>query len=423
MGAGFASQLVPGVERHSMGGAMMPDLGRRRSGGAHVSALLWATGLLLSVPYAAAGQAPVTPAPLPPPLQATLATWLSSNGRTPEAYVTSLFRDHDVVFLGEQHRVKHDALLVQNLVPPLYQAGVHVLAIEFARREDQPLVDSLLGRKKWDEALAREIVFRHFVFWGYREYVDLFKSAWTLNQRLAKGAPQFRILGINDSPDWSIVKTEADRESPEIMKRVWRGGGENLWAAVILDAARSGEKVLVYCGIHHAFTQYRQPVVVDGKFLHFDRALRAGNHVFNAIGKRAITVYLHAPWNGYDGYDSAMRHPADGIIDSLMEGIGPHPVGFDLIRGPLGELQVKDAVYRHGYDDFRLKTFCDGWIYTKPISSYEGVTPIPRWINDDNLERARLQSPNPAFRTASVQRFNGAIARDADIPSRWGFLR
>lgn len=204
---------------------------------------------------------------------------------------------------------------------------------------------------------------------------------------------------------------------------MWRGGGESLWAAVILDAARSGEKVLVYCGIHHAFTEYRQPIVVDGKFLHFDRELRAGNHVFNAIGKRAITVYLHAPWNGYDGYDSAMRHPADGIIDALMQSVGPHPVGFDLGTGPLGQFQVKDAVYRHGYDDFRLRTVCDGWIYTEPISSYEGVTPVPGWINDDNLERARRQSPNPAFRAASVQSFNEAIAQDADIASRWGFLR
>jgi hypothetical protein len=396
---------------------------RQCSGQSLVSALLCAAGLLFGAPHTSAGQTPVSPRPLPPPLQATLAAWLSSNGRTPEVYVTGLFRDHDVVFLGEQHRVKHDALLVQSLMAPLYQAGVHVLAIEFARREDQPLIDWLLSRKDWDEALAREIVFRQFVFWGYREYVDLFKSAWTLNRRLPKGASQFRILGIGDSPDWSVVKAEADRESPEIKKRVWRGGGENLWAAVILDAARSGEKVLVYCGIHHAFTEYRQPVVVDGKFLHFGRTLRAGNHAYNAIGKRAITVCLHAPWNGYDGYDSAMRHPADGIIDALMEGVGPHPVGFDLSTGPLGQLPVKDAVYRHGYDDFRLKTFCDGWIYTKRISSYEGVTPIPGWINDDNLERARQQSPNPAFRDASAQRFNGAIAWDADIPRRWGFLR
>lgn len=401
----------------------MAHLNEQRVSTWSVSALLLAVGLLLLGSLLAAGETPVAPPSLAPALQGTLTAWLTSNGKAPEAYVTGLFQDHDVVFLGEQHRVKHDALLVQNLVAPLYKAGVHVIALEFARREDQPLIDWLLARREWDEALAREIVFRNFVFWGYREYVDLFKSAWAFNQQLAKGAPRFRILGINDSPDWSVVKTDEDRENPEIKRRVWRGGGENLWAAVILDAVRSGEKVLVYCGIHHAFTEYRQPVVVDGKFLHFDRALRTGNHVFDSIGKRAVTVYLHAPWSGYQGYDSAMRHPADGIIDALMQSVGPHPVGFDLSVGPLGQLQVKDAVYRHGYDDFRLKTFCDGWIYTKPISSFEGVSPIPDWINEDNLERARLQSPNPALRNASAHDFNDGIARDADIPRRWGFLR
>jgi hypothetical protein len=327
------------------------------------------------------------------------------------------------VFLGEQHRVKHDALLVQDLLGPLYQAGVRVLAVEFGRREDQPLIDWLVTRKDWDEALAREVTFRQFVSWGYREYVDLYKAAWALNQRLPKGAPRLRVLGINDSPDWSIMKTQEDRENPEIKRRVWQGGGEHLWAAANLEAVRAGQKVLVYSGIHHAFTEYRQPIVVDGKFIRFDRELRAGNHVFNAIGKRAVTVFLHAPWSGYEGYDLASRHPADGIIDALLLTIGPHPVAFDLNPGPLGQLRVRDAVYCHGYDDFRLGQFCDGWIYMKPISTFEGVTPVADWINEDNLDRARLQSPNPAYRQASAKEFNTAIARSADIPARWGFLR
>jgi len=358
-----------------------------------------------------------------PALQSKLAAWLEVEGKTPEDYVVGLFSDHDVVFLGEQHRVKHDVLFVQSLMEPLYEAGVRVLATEFGRREDQAKIDSLLGAPEWDEDLAREIAFRQFVWWGYREYVDIYRSAWTLNQGLPEGAPRFHILGINASPDWSLIRTEADRDDPAIKRRVWGGTSEEDWADVILAAVDSGEQVLVYCGIHHAFTEYRQPIVIDGEFRLFDRSLRCGNHVFAALGKRAVTIFLHAPWNGPEGYGSGMRHPADGVIDALMLAEGPRPVGFDIDDGPFGELRAEGAVYRHGYEDFKLADFCDGWIYTRAISEYAGVTPIPGWVNESNLELARAQSPNPRFRQASVEEFNEGIAQDAEIHRRWGHLR
>ena len=379
---------------------------------------------LLVLPACSTGTSEqASPPPIDPALQSKLAAWLEVEGEAPEDYVVGLFSDHDVVFLGEQHRVRQDALLVQSLIEPLYEAGVRVLATEFGRREEQAKIDSLLGAPEWDEDLAREIAFRQSVFWGYREYVDIYRSAWALNQGLPEGAPQFRILGMNDSPDWSYVKSEADRNNGTIMRQVWGGTSEGDWADVILVAVRSGEKVLVYSGIHHAFTEYRQPVVRDGEFRRFDSSLRCGNHVFAALGKRAVTVFLHAPWNGQQGYGSRMRHPAGGVIDALMLAEGPRPVGFDLDAGPFGEIRVGDAVYRHGYEDFKLADFCDGWIYTKPISECVGVTPIPGWVNESNLEFARAQSPNPGFRQASAEEFNEGMARDAQMHRRWRHLR
>lgn len=368
------------------------------------------------------GEARHSPTPLDPAVQAELAGWLNVHGLHPQRYVEGLFKKHDVVFLGEMHRIRHDPIFVQSLLAPLYESNVRVLALEFGRREDQPLIDWLVTRKQWDEALAREIVFRFLVGWGYQEYVDIYKAAWELNQRLPKGAKPLRVLAMNDSPDWSLVTTDADRDNAAVMSKVWRGGGEMHWAAVVLDAVAAGEKVLVYCGIHHAFTAYRQPVVYEGKSRGFGES-RAGNHVFAAIGNRVATVFLHAPWRGYGGYDSPPRHPADGVIDALMLAIGPRPVGFDLNPGPFGEILVTDAVYRHGYDGFRLGQFCDGWIYTKPLSETEGVTPIPGWINEDNLERAQRQSPNPASRRMAADWFNQGIAGDAEIPRRWWQLR
>jgi hypothetical protein len=364
---------------------------------------------------------PIDPPPLDPALGSKLGAWLDVHGSEPRDYVVDLFQDHDVVFLGEQHRVRHDVLLVQSVLEPLYEAGVRVLATEFGRREDQPLIDSLMAGSEWDDSLAREIALRQFVGWGYREYVDVYRAAWKLNRGLGPGEPPFRVLGMNNSPNWSLIETREDARDPKVRREVWRDCGEDRWARVILDAVAEGEKVVAYCGIHHGITEYRQPIVVEGEFVRFET--RCGNYVFEEIGKRAITVYLHAPWRGGEGYGDEMVHPADGIIDALMLAEGPRPVGFDIRGGPFGELQIEDAVYRFGYQDLRLGDFCDGWIYTKPISEYEGVTPIENWIDEGNLEYARSHSPNPDLRHASAERFNSGLRRSVDVSGRWGHLR
>jgi hypothetical protein len=79
----------------------------------------------------------MSPPPLEPALQTTLAAWLSNHGPAPTDYVVGLFAGHDVVFFGEMHRVKHNMHFVQSLFRPLYQAGVRTWAMEFARRENQ----------------------------------------------------------------------------------------------------------------------------------------------------------------------------------------------------------------------------------------------------------------------------------------------
>jgi hypothetical protein len=99
--------------------------------------------------------------------------------------------------------------------------------------------------------------------------------------------------------------------------------------------------------------------------------------------------------------------------------MGPHPIGFNLRPGPFGGLRIKDAVYRLGYPDFKLADFCDGWIYTKPLSTYEGVTPIHDWIDQKNIDRARMQIPDPVLRRASVREYNDTIAIDADAPRQF----
>ncbi len=382
-------------------------------------------------------------------LQAELETWFDYYGRDPDDYIASLFAHHDVVILGEQHRIKHDEQFVASLLAPLHASGVTTFATEFARRSDQPLIDSLVNAPEWSSATAREIQFRQFMPWGYQDYIDILHAAWLVNHNRTPGDPALRVLGLNNTLDFSQFKTEADWEDDAVWDRVLNGQTEADWATPILTSVNADSaKVLVHCGIHHAFTGYRQPVVKDGAFVSWGR-IRMGNVLRDSLGTDVVTVFLHAPWNTTAGYDADFVHPAGGRLDAFMlnRDAGPFATGFDVADSPLERLPITDAVYMHGYDRpqglgstsddgvgdyippandgiFSIIDFCDGWIYTKPIHEYEPVTYIDGWINDTNLDRARAEAMNPKWRTMDVDALNaGCMSYQQDFERFWGHLK
>lgn len=357
-------------------------------------------------------------APVPKPeIVDALVQYVRHHAMTPEEYLISKFRDHDIIFLGEWHRIKHDALLVQRLIPILHKQGVFSLGFEFARRVDQGLIDSLLTEPHYDEALARLILFRSFVHWGYQEYADILRSAWEVNRKLLPRQRRFRVLALGNSPDWSIVKTQEDRDRSEIKRKVWHGETEADWAApLVAEVLNRGEKALVYCGSHHALTRYRFPIVIDGKFFRFDDP-RLGNVIYERIGQRTFTILLHAPWLNARGPEKPSVSPADGYIDALLARLDRHSqhFGVDVIGTPFDSLPGETSIYQYGYPRFDLGTICDGYICQGSFDLYEGVTPIPHFITPENLEQARAQSPSPLFRNASISDFEESTAEDVNI--------
>lgn len=274
-----------------------------------------------------------------------LENYIVKNYKTPEEYVLSKFKSHDIIFLGEYHRIKHDVELVQNLIPFLYEDGVYNLGIEFACYEDQDKIDQLLSAKTYNESLAYEIQFNFWPWWGYQEYIDIYKTAWDFNQQLPKDARKFRVVGLNGNSDWSYVKTEEDRDNPEIMKNVFKDGpGDQFMADVIIkEFLQKEEKALIFSGINHAYTKYKQPIYheKEKRFVRFVDD-RMGNIIYDKIGERCITIFLHSPWPSKDKFSEDV-YPAEGVIDKLMIKIDEKfkPVGFDIKGTPFEKLPVK----------------------------------------------------------------------------------
>jgi hypothetical protein len=220
-----------------------------------------------------------------------------------------------------------------------------------------------------------------------------------------------------NSPDFSLVKKEQDRDSGPIMTRVWHGETEKDWAdALLKEVVNRGGKALVYCGVPHSFTRYRQPIVVEGRFVRFGD-VRMGNYVDQAIGSRAFGICLHQPWTSARGYSAPMVPPADGYIDAALcrLAVDERRIGWDVTGSPFASLPGDQSLYKFGYENFTLGAMCDGYIYDRPFGEFEGVTPIRGFVNPGNLAVARAQSAEPSMRHATPESIDAAIAQAADL--------
>ncbi|MBL8268343.1 MAG: hypothetical protein JNL55_18245, partial [Steroidobacter sp.] len=167
-------------------------------------------------------------APLSDERAAELARYVAAHASEPEAYVVSKFDRHDIVFLAEDHAIKHNLLLTQRLIPLLYKAGVYTFGMEFGASEDQAELDRLITANRYDEATARRLMFNYNVGWAYREYMDIYRAAWQLNRSLPAGAHKFRVLNLSYRYDWSAYH---GNRTPTTFARVHHRGNPEIYRA------------------------------------------------------------------------------------------------------------------------------------------------------------------------------------------------
>jgi hypothetical protein len=276
----------------------------------------------------------------------------------PADYVLAKLNTHPVVILGEAHWVRHDALLVAALVPTLAQRRV-VLAMEILRARDQKAIDQLLSAPRWDPVAAMRIM--RSAAWPYREYLDILHAAWDADHE-APGA--IRVLALGPDPDWRATLSSG------------RGPTYDAFLADRIAAeVDAGNRVLVYCGIHHGFTRYVQPELdLEGRATAFID--RAGNILRRRFGERVFLITLHSPvWCGKEPWSYCL--PLGGAIDCAAAP-GGKPVGFDVAGTDFaGRLVDHGVYYAHGYAELRFGEMTDGYIWTRPIDAYEDVHLIP----------------------------------------------
>jgi len=305
--------------------------------------------------------------------------FIKKNSEKPIKYVVSKFKKYDYVFIGEYHRNKQDVDFVASLIPELYKKGVKNIVYEFYEYANQNKIDSILTAKEFDSIALNHTLSKGFgVCWGYTEYIDLLRKVWKFNQTLKNNQPKFRVVMMQ----YEYFPCKKGLE-------MFGGVEPDKFMADVVDKEiiSKNEKALIYCGIHHAFTKYRQPNYnFEEKKLYGLSNGRLGNIIFSKYPNKTFTIFMHSPWISKISDESQSVKPVNGVIDSAMGNLNYKPVGFDVKNTYAGTLTSTDSYYSLGYENFKLSDFCDGYIFLKPYKDVKFVTVNPNYYDEYNIK-------------------------------------
>ena len=312
-------------------------------------------------------------------------------------YLVEQFRLKDVILAGESHRIREHAEFIAGMIPLLHKNGIHLLFSEFADCADSALIDSLICGDVYDESLARYISWKNMWDWGYKEYADVYYAAWKVNQNLLPGEEPFRIIGIEQEVPVNV--------EPEL----W-------WARVIgRYSLEKNKKALVWCGLHHSFSNYYHPYYINDSIQGFV-STRVGNLLYRRYPSRVMTVVLHAPLKAAIGAEVGYVLPANGTIDSVVYSLpeGDRAIGFNTNETWLGNCSLESTFYATGYVNFTLKNLCQGYIVVKPVCDLHMVTLIPGFIDSSNVSETRKRAE---MGDLTPQAFNDTIRQWLEVES------
>ncbi len=347
--------------------------------------------------------------------------YLKNSALSPDKYIFEKFANADIILLGEDHGIKQNLEFVANLIPGLYQQGVYNIGMEFGALEMQSKLDSLLSAPRYDEKLAREMMYFYNAGWAYQEYIDVYKVAWQFNKTLTPNDKPFRILNISYHYDWS--KFTGGQRTPDMMKGIFPKGTPDKFRAEIVESEvmEKNQKILLLVGMPHAFTTYRfcHPDFLRDNFIDCDLDW-LGQRLLRKYPGRVLHILIHRPLDNYPNKSPYLISPAKGAIESVMQLNANKATGFDLGNSPFGKLP-DDSRYSLGYENFSIGQIADGYIFLAPFSKLEGCTIIDDFFEGKSWEEIKKDVPDPDWRGGvnDLSTFKKQIADMVNIRQRY----
>ena len=343
-----------------------------------------------------------------------IATYLRDHGQSPEDYVLSKATSHKITIIGETHWLKHDASFVAVLIPVLKKAGID-LAVEVFPASRQAEIDQLVTGSKWSDAAANAVM--RAARWPYREYRDLLRNAWLANRNSDQ---RINILALGPPEDWRRTLLPEGRTYDSFMADL-----------VVRHTTQNGRSVVVYTGMHHAFTRYYQAELsrAGAATAYMDRM---GNILMRSLGEQVFLIALHKPiWCGSPTEPSYCL-PFGGKIDCAASQVG-EPIGFDVVGSPLAELPFEPTdYYAYAHNNLRFGDYTDGYVWLGPVDSFRPVTIIELdefAPDDESLQQLMNNNPFTDKRVLTKQELQGIWAKQVNLNQdylvrrKWAHLR
>ena len=307
-----------------------------------------------------------------------IAAYLDRYGQAPVDYVLSRAASHRVTILGEAHWLKQDADLVAALVPRLQGASID-LALETLPAAEQTRIDTIIAAPEWNEREANAVL--RAADWPYREYRDILRAAWSANRTAER---RIGIVALGPPRNWREALLPKGLTYDSFMAGL---------VAKHIEASR--RPIVVYCGMHHAFTRYYQAELSNAGLAtaYMDRM---GNILSRLFGEKVFLIALHKPmWRG-NPEKPTYGLPFGGRLDCAAAKAG-RPVGFDVVGSPLAGLEFDaEDYYGFGHPGLRFVDYTDGYVWPGPLESFRPATIIPlAEFAPDAAAMAQVAKSNP----------------------------
>jgi len=315
--------------------------------------------------------------------------WMKDNSLPPLEYLISKCNKHQVVILGEMHEIRDNLLFLIDAIPVLYERGkVTCIGLGVCNSEDNAKIERLVTAPEYDEKLALEIArSQNWGIWGFKEYWDVLRAVWELNQRVPRGQPKMRVIGIDRKMNAILFfkKEKGMLKDPDELAAfkkqlpLFEKRDQLMAEQIETEIISKGERGVVLVGNMHAFTHYRQPGGKDGKFV--SEWARMGYILYEKHGEKIFQITLHLHYASPATVDPTYRGDKPvltDLIEAIMERRGNVPVGFDVFASPLATIRDSGSYLFHYQPKVIFAEVCRGYIFLAPRKELGHC----QWIKD-----------------------------------------
>ena len=318
-----------------------------------------------------------------------------SSLQSASAHIVELAKAKQLVLLGDQIGIAQHVAFVSEVLPELYEAGVHNLAWEFTNSRAQESLDKLLSAETWDELRCTNLFIDLLgIGFTYREYADVLKAAWSLNRSLDAHDPQFRVIGLGLPTYVEDPSLLEGRSATELELRNWWMGGHyrdvaafHMANTLTNEVLRSGGRAVALLSGERTTTKLVQwkdglPTVSVGNLLH----RWMGEGVARAVFHGAVA-------------DGQAAERVEALVAAAPE--KPETFGIDLDLATLGNVGLNEVIGSLDGNEtsLRLKDVADSYIWLGNIESWRPCQLIESVATEKNFEhleaRYRALDPRP----------------------------